>query len=49
MIIEFEKLYNEYVVWRVEGSAKFEQFKAKTKKECKEYLKQIKIKSKKSK
>jgi len=41
MIIEFDNIYKKYVVWKVEKSAKFEQYKSNRKKDCLNYIESI--------
>ena len=42
MIIEHDKIVGFWIVFKKEGSAKFEMFRAKTKKECKAWLEERK-------
>ena len=39
--IEKDPIYKMWVVWEVQKNAKFERFKAKTKKECKTWIEEI--------
>lgn len=43
--IEFEKVLNQWVVFKVDKNAKFEVFRNKTKKCCKEFIKTMEVKN----
>jgi hypothetical protein len=42
MRIEFDEIYNQYVVWSINGSAMQEVFKSKSKKECSAFIRKQK-------
>jgi hypothetical protein len=46
MQIEFDEIYNQWVVWLIDGSTMKEVFKSKTKKECLAFVKKNKKKGK---
>ena len=48
MKIEYDTLYKQYVVWKIEGRGWFEIYKSKLKKDCKEFVKKYKKENKKN-
>lgn len=46
MKIEYDKLLNKYVVWRVDGSIMEELYSSRLKKDCREFVKKQKKESK---